>query len=79
MNVEPYEVDERGYRKDKYGYTADNPRWRDINDTWVYVGDGTLHAYVKVIGNQVMPDVMVKNVYHPCQEWREYVKKQEGR
>lgn len=72
-------TDERGYILDRYGYTADNPRWRDINDSWVYVGNGgDLHAYIKVIDNQIMPDVQVFKEYRPCQTWRDYVKSREA-
>jgi hypothetical protein len=70
-------TDERGYIIDRYGYTADDPRWRDINDSWVYVGKGGLHAYVKVIDGQIMPDVQVLTNYAPCQSWRDYMEKLE--
>jgi hypothetical protein len=73
-------IDERGYLIDRYGYSADNPRWRDINDSWVYVGKGGLHAYVKVIDGQIMPDIQVLKYREPNdQDLHEWIEKLKAR
>ena len=65
-------TDEQGHLLDGYGYSADNPRWRDINDTGVYIGDvNGLYMYTKMIDGHPV-DCMGCAQYHPCQNYKQY-------